>query len=125
ETAGVTLVKASPEVSKDALYQREGRPNNLLRWDLEVEPNRSGERAVAINYEFRLELDRNMAITGLLSRGYGFAHGQGRSVSEGEASVLAHAAALSARETTFHPRGPAWRTFSGTGITPTSLSRTA
>jgi hypothetical protein len=68
EAAGVTLVKATPEVSKDALYQRECRPNNLLRWDLDVEPNRSGERAVAINYEFRLELDRNMAITGLLSR---------------------------------------------------------
>jgi uncharacterized protein (TIGR02231 family) len=68
EAAGVTLVKASPDVSKDALYQREGRPNNLLRWDLDVEPNRNGERAVAINYEFRLELDRNMAITGLLSR---------------------------------------------------------
>jgi len=40
----------------------------LLRWDLDVGPNKSGEHAVAINYEFRLELDRNMAITGLLSR---------------------------------------------------------
>jgi hypothetical protein len=68
EAAGVTLVKTSPEISKDALYQRECRPNNLLRWDLDVEPNMSGERALAINYEFRLELDRNMAITGLLSR---------------------------------------------------------
>jgi hypothetical protein len=68
EAAGVTLVKASPELSKDALYQREGRPSNLLRWDLDVGPNTSGERAVAIGYEFRLELDRNMAISGLLSR---------------------------------------------------------
>ncbi len=68
ETAGITLVKSTPEISKDGLYQREDRPNNLLRWDLDVEPNRNGERAMTISYEFRLELDRNMAITGLLSR---------------------------------------------------------
>ncbi len=68
ETAGITLVKATPEVSQDALYQREARPANLLRWDMDVEPGVSGERAVPINYEFRLELDRNMAISGLLAR---------------------------------------------------------
>ncbi len=68
ETAGVTLVKASPALSKDALYERENRPSNLLRWDLEVEPAMNGERALAINYEVRLELDRNLAISGLLSR---------------------------------------------------------
>jgi uncharacterized protein (TIGR02231 family) len=67
EAVGVTLVKATPGLSKDALYERENRPSNLLRWDLDVEPNTSGERALAINYEFRLELDRNMAISGLLA----------------------------------------------------------
>src|SRR4029079_1848644 len=35
ETIGVSLLKAAPELSKDALYLRESRPNNLLRWDLE------------------------------------------------------------------------------------------
>jgi uncharacterized protein (TIGR02231 family) len=68
ETAGVTLMKTTPALSKDALYERENRPSNLLRWDLDVQPNTSGERAAAINYEFKLELDRNMAISGLLSR---------------------------------------------------------
>jgi hypothetical protein len=68
ETAGVTLLKTTPALSKDGLYEREGRPSNLLRWDLEVRPHTSGERAVAINYEFKLELDRNMAISGLLAR---------------------------------------------------------
>jgi uncharacterized protein (TIGR02231 family) len=67
ETAGITLLKASPAVSKDALYERESRPHNLLRWDLEVAPNTNGERALPINYEFKLELDRNMAIGGLLT----------------------------------------------------------
>src|SRR5947209_12978965 len=28
ETPSITLMKASPELSKDALYQRENRPNN-------------------------------------------------------------------------------------------------
>ena len=68
ETAGITLLKASPEVSKDGLYERECRPYNLLRWDLEVEPNTSGDKALPIAYEFKLELDRNMAISGLLAR---------------------------------------------------------
>ena len=65
ETVGVSLVKAVPEVSKDALYLRENRPNNLLRWDLKVEPTMNGEKAVAVNYEFKLELGRQMTIGGL------------------------------------------------------------
>ena len=42
ETAGVNLVKATPEVSTDSLYLREQRPHNLLRWDLTVEPTMTG-----------------------------------------------------------------------------------
>jgi uncharacterized protein (TIGR02231 family) len=68
EHAGITLIKTNPEISKDALYQRECRPFNLLRWDLDVGPNMNGERAATITYEFRLELDRNMAISSLLPR---------------------------------------------------------
>ena len=41
---------------------REDRPHNLLRWDLELGPERNGEKAQAIQYEFKLELDRQMAI---------------------------------------------------------------
>jgi len=68
ESVNVSLVKAAPELSKDAIYLRESRPNNLLRWDLEVEPGRSGEKAVPIAYEFRMELDRQMAIAGFQSK---------------------------------------------------------
>jgi hypothetical protein len=63
DTVGVSLLTTKPEISKDAQYLREQRPTNLLRWDVDVEPNTSGEKALAINYEFRLELDRKMTIS--------------------------------------------------------------
>jgi Domain of unknown function (DUF4139)/N-terminal domain of unknown function (DUF4140) len=68
ESVGVTLLKSAPELSKDGLYLRESRPNNLLRWDMEVASNCNGEKAMPITYEFRMELDRQMAITGFQSR---------------------------------------------------------
>jgi hypothetical protein len=68
ETVGISLLKTTPELSKDGLFLRESRPNNLLRWDVEVAPNCNGEKALPITYEFRMELDRQMAITGFQSR---------------------------------------------------------
>jgi hypothetical protein len=62
EAVGVSLVKAQPEISTDALYLRENRPNNLLRWDLTVEPTMNGEKAMPVKYEFKLELGRQMMI---------------------------------------------------------------
>ncbi|HEY7308457.1 MAG TPA: mucoidy inhibitor MuiA family protein [Gemmataceae bacterium] len=68
ETMGVSLVKATPEVSKDSLYVREDRPHNLLRWDLEVDPAMNGEKAQTIQYEFKLELDKQMTIGSFQSK---------------------------------------------------------
>jgi hypothetical protein len=68
ETMGVSLVKASPEVSKDPMYLREDRPHNLLRWDLEVDGAMNGEKAQAVQYEFKLELDRQMTIGSFQSK---------------------------------------------------------
>jgi uncharacterized protein (TIGR02231 family) len=68
ESVGVILVKTAPELCKDGIYLRESRPNNLLRWDVEVAPTCNGEKALPITYEFRMELDRQMAITGFQSR---------------------------------------------------------
>jgi hypothetical protein len=68
EAANVILAKATPKLSEDALYLREQRPNNLLRWDLELEPGMTGEHALAINYEFRLELDKMKVIQNVLSK---------------------------------------------------------
>lgn len=69
ETAGISLVKATPEISTDSLYLREQRPGNLLRWDMTVDPNRNGEKAMAIQYEFKLEMDRQMLIGNLTPAG--------------------------------------------------------
>jgi uncharacterized protein (TIGR02231 family) len=66
---GVSLLKASPDVSKDAYYQREQRPNNLLRWDVTVEPNATGDKALAITYEFKMELDSQATIGNFQSSG--------------------------------------------------------
>ena len=62
QTVAVTLVSQKPELSKDTMYQRDDRSKNLLRWDLTVEPNTFGEKSVAIDYEFKMELDRNFRI---------------------------------------------------------------
>jgi hypothetical protein len=68
EAVGVSLLKQSPELSTDALYLRECRPYNLLRWDLEIEPSMNGEKAMVINYEFRMELDKQMVINTFFTR---------------------------------------------------------
>src|SRR5262249_22884877 len=60
EAVGVSLVKSTPAISTDAVYLREQRPTNLLRWDVHVDPNMRGEKPLAIQYEFKLELDRKM-----------------------------------------------------------------
>jgi hypothetical protein len=62
EAMGVSLVKTAPALCADPLYVREDRPNNLLRWDVEVDPDMRGEKAQKIQYEFQLELDRQATL---------------------------------------------------------------
>jgi uncharacterized protein (TIGR02231 family) len=69
ETVGVSLLKATPEVSKDEQYQKDLRPDNLLRWDVTLEPGMNGLKALAIEYEFKLEHDRTMAIANFQTSG--------------------------------------------------------
>ena len=68
DTVGVSLVKTAPDMSADALYVREQKPNNLLRWDLKLEPTMNGEKALAVTYEFKLEMERNLAIGSFSSK---------------------------------------------------------
>jgi uncharacterized protein (TIGR02231 family) len=62
QTVAVSLVSQKPDLSTDVMYQREDRPKNLLRWDVTVLPGMNGEKALSIDYQFRLELDRQMQI---------------------------------------------------------------
>jgi uncharacterized protein (TIGR02231 family) len=58
----INILESTPEISKDAAYLRGPRTQNLLRWDVTVEPNAVGEKALFIQYEFKMELDKNMTI---------------------------------------------------------------
>jgi len=62
EAVAVELVKATPNLSDDPDYLRDQRPQNLLRWDLTVKAGSTGSNAAMINYEFKLQYDRNVAI---------------------------------------------------------------
>ncbi|MFO0809657.1 MAG: mucoidy inhibitor MuiA family protein [Gemmataceae bacterium] len=62
QAVAVSLVSQKPDLSTDTMYQREERPKNLLRWDVVVQPTQNGEKALQIDYTFRLELDRQMQI---------------------------------------------------------------
>jgi hypothetical protein len=68
EAMGVNLLKVSPELCKDPLYEREERPNNLLRWDLDIDPETRGEKARKICYEFQLELDKQATLGSFLTK---------------------------------------------------------
>ncbi len=65
---GVTLVKGDADVSKDALYVRDDRPKNLLRWDVKVGPKQNGENALALDYEFRMEFAQTVNIAAFLAK---------------------------------------------------------
>jgi uncharacterized protein (TIGR02231 family) len=62
ESVGITLINTAPSLSTDAAYLRADRPKNLLRWDLAVEPGMNLEKALVVNYQFRLEYDRNQTL---------------------------------------------------------------
>jgi uncharacterized protein (TIGR02231 family) len=62
EAVGVTLVKTSPELSNDAAFVRDEKPDNLLRWDLTIEAGMTGEKAKEVTYQFKLEYAREVSI---------------------------------------------------------------
>jgi uncharacterized protein (TIGR02231 family) len=69
DAVNISLTKTTPELSKDPPYLRGPRTQTLLRWDVTVEPNAVGEKAFPIQYEFKMELDRQMTITNFQSAG--------------------------------------------------------
>ena len=62
EAVAVSLVEPSPKLSDNAMYVRQERPENLLRWDLTVAPGQTDEKAATVAYQFKLEYARDVAI---------------------------------------------------------------
>lgn len=67
-TIVVTLNNPKPELSTDRLYLRDEKPKGLLRWDVTSQPDQNGEKALPIEYEFKMELDKNVNIGGFLAK---------------------------------------------------------
>ncbi|MFZ2875601.1 MAG: mucoidy inhibitor MuiA family protein [Phycisphaerales bacterium] len=61
----LTLVSPGGELSSDASYLAGPRKDGILRWDVTIPPNASGQDAFALEYRFRLEFDKQMGIVGL------------------------------------------------------------
>jgi len=55
----VTVGEMSDPLSKDKEYLRAFRPNGILRWDLEVPAKSAATTARILDYEYRLEFDRD------------------------------------------------------------------
>jgi Domain of unknown function (DUF4139)/N-terminal domain of unknown function (DUF4140) len=68
EAVAVSLVEPAPKLSDDPDYKRNDRPQNLLRWDVTVEPGQVGEKAATVAYQFKLEYARDVAIASFKSK---------------------------------------------------------
>jgi hypothetical protein len=68
QTIAITMVNPKPEVSTDPLYVRDEKPKGLLRWDVTLEPNQNGSKTLNIDYDFKMELDKNVNIGGFLAK---------------------------------------------------------
>jgi hypothetical protein len=68
QTIAVSLTNPKLALSDDPLYVRDEKPKNLLRWDVTLEPKQNGEKALTIDYDYKLELDRNIGIASFNAR---------------------------------------------------------
>ena len=65
----VTLTPGKVELCSDQTYLKTQRNKGILRWDMQIPAQVSGTEAKAIEYEFQLEYDKELAITGLAMAG--------------------------------------------------------
>lgn len=61
----ITFVSSTKDVSGDETYQQTERKKSILRWELEVPPQAIGPKAASLDYQYRLEYDKQMTIAGL------------------------------------------------------------
>lgn len=58
----IELGENSHDLSTDKEYLRSQRKNGLLRWDMELEPKTTDEKATIVTYTYTMEYDKNMEI---------------------------------------------------------------
>jgi hypothetical protein len=63
EDIRVTLGKTTDAITEDKLYQREERPTGILRWDIDVPAEASGETARLVEYQYTIEYDRQYVVS--------------------------------------------------------------
>lgn len=61
----VTMVSTKPEVSKDPTYQQSDSKKGILRWELEAAAQSIGPKAATIEYQVKVEYDKQMEVTNL------------------------------------------------------------
>ncbi len=61
----ITLVSSSKDLSKEELYQQKELKKGMLRWDLPVAAQSIDGKAAMVDYQLKLEFDRQMTITGM------------------------------------------------------------
>ena len=71
EAIAVNLAQTSTPLSTDPIYEKTGRADNLLRWDLDVPAKTVGDHPLSVTYEFRLEYARDLPQPRFLSGGLG------------------------------------------------------
>lgn len=68
QTLAINVTNPKPELSVDPLYVRDEKTRGILRWDVTIDPKQRGEKAMSIDYEFKMELDKNVNIGGFLAK---------------------------------------------------------
>ena len=63
QSIAISLTSTTPDLSDNKLYLRDERPKNLLRWDVKLLSEENGDKALTIDYEYKIEFDRNVTIS--------------------------------------------------------------
>lgn len=61
----LTMVDTGPELSDDEAYRQSDHKKGILRWETQVPASAVGHKALAIEYHFQIEYDKNMTISGM------------------------------------------------------------
>ncbi len=68
QTLAINVTNPKPALSEDPLYVRDEKTRGILRWDVTIDPKQHGEKVMFIDYEFKMELDKNVNIGGFLAK---------------------------------------------------------